>query len=101
MIALLILGTVLLALEGSLTIALRSLADSKREAVADRLAETRRERAFALACAATTGIDSSNAVIVNWTASPFQQLVRIEQTSRYHRRIGDRIEHYDAIGACQ
>lgn len=101
LIALLVLGVVFLALEGSLTIVVRSLADSERETVATRLAETQRERAFAAACAAASGTDSLNAVIVTWTSSRTGRLVRVSQTSRYPRRIGDRVEQYDAVSACQ
>jgi len=101
LIALLILGVVFLALEGSLTVVLRSLADSERETVATRLAETQRERAFGTACAAGSGTDSLNAVSVSWVASPVGGLVRVSQISRYPRRIGDRVEQYDAVSACQ
>lgn len=101
LIALLILGVIFLALEGSLTIILRSLADSDREAVASRIAETQRERALAAVCTAASGSDSSNAVVVNWTASSTGRLVRVVQTTRFPRRTGDRVEQYDAIGACQ
>lgn len=101
LIALLILGVVFLALEGSLAVVLRSIVESDRETIASSLAETQRERAFAAACAGASGTDSLNAVAVSWTASPVGRLVRVSQTSRYPRRIGDRVEQYDAIGACQ
>lgn len=101
LIALLILGVVFLAFEGSLTVVARSLADSERETVAARLAETQRERAFAAACASASGVDSVNAVAVDWTAAPIGRVVRVAQTSRYPQRIGDRVERYDALSACQ
>jgi Tfp pilus assembly protein PilV len=101
LIALLIIGVVFLALEGSLTIVLRSIADSEHESVAARMAETRRERAFADVCAPSSGVDSVSAVTVGFTASPDGQLVRMAQTSRYRQKAGDRVEHYDALGACQ
>jgi len=101
LVALLVIGVVFLALEGSLAIVMRSIADSEHESVAARVAETRRERAFASACAAASGVDSVRAVTVNWTASPDGQLVRVAQTSRYPQKLGDRVEHYDALGACQ
>lgn len=101
LIALLILGVVFLALEGSLTIIVRSLAESDRETVAARIAETQRERALAAVCASASGSDSSNSVVVNWTTSPTGRLVHIVQTSRFPRRIGDRVEQYDAVGGCQ
>jgi Tfp pilus assembly protein PilV len=101
LVALLIIGVVFLALEGSLKIVLRRIADSEHESVAARIAEAQRERAFASACAPNSGVDSVNAVIVGWTASPDGQLVRVAQTSRYRQTVGDRVEHYDALGTCQ
>ena len=101
LVALLIIGVVFLGLEGSLTIVMRSIADSEHESVAARIAETRRERAFASACATSSGVDSVSAVTVGWTASPDGQLVHVAQTSRYRQKVGDRVEHYDALGTCQ
>lgn len=101
LVALLILGVVFLALEGSLSIIVRSLAYSEREMLAARLAETQRARAFAGSCAAATGADSVDMIAVHWTASTDGQLVRLVQTSRYPRRIGDRVEAYDALGRCR
>ena len=101
LIALLVLAVVVLALEGSLTVVVRSLADSARETLAARLAETQRERLFAAACVGASGTDSANGVTVDWTASPAGRLVRISQTSRYPTHIGERVERYDAIGSCQ
>lgn len=101
LVALLILGVVFLALEGSLTVVVRSLAESERETVAARLAEAQRERAFAGACTPGSGTDSADGVIVDWIASPVGRFVRVSQTSRYPRRIGDRVEQYDAVGKCQ
>jgi len=101
LIALVIVGVVLLGLEGSLTLIVRSLADAERQATATRLAETRRELLFASACAPNSGSDSVNAVSVIWTASPVARLTHITQTSTYPQKLGSRIEQYDAIGACQ
>jgi|GEM_PF-1250988 len=101
LVALLILGVVFVALEGSLTIVVRSLADSEQESIAARLAETQRENVFAAACAAASGADSLNAVVVSWVASTDGQLARVEQTSRYPRRGGERTEEYDAVGDCR
>jgi Tfp pilus assembly protein PilV len=101
LIAILILGVVFVALEGSLAVAVRALADSERETIATRLAETQRERAFANTCSAGSGTDSANAVTVSWTASSANHLVRLAQTSRYALRVSTRLETYDAIGACQ
>jgi Tfp pilus assembly protein PilV len=100
LIALLILGVVFLALEGSLSIVLRSLADSERDKIAATLAETQRERAFAAPCVAASGADSINAVTVSWIATAAAGRVRVTQTSRYPRHIGSRVENYDAISAC-
>jgi hypothetical protein len=101
MIALIILGVVFIALQGSSIIVVRSLAESERETIAGRLAETQRERAFATACASTSGSDSSNAVAVTWVASPAGGLVHVSQTSRYPGRFGDRVQSFNAVGACQ
>ena len=101
LVALAILGVVFLALEGSLAMVLRSVAESDREGVAARIAETQRERAFSTACVASAGSDSINGVVANWTAAPSGQLMHVVQTTRYPQKIGSRIEHYDAIGACQ
>ncbi|HEY5086301.1 MAG TPA: hypothetical protein VII66_02990 [Gemmatimonadaceae bacterium] len=101
LIALLILGVVLLALEGSLAVVVRSLADSERETVAARLAETQRERAFSVTCATASGADSAAGVAVDWTASASGRIVHLTQTSRYPRRIGERVEEYDALGMCR
>jgi Tfp pilus assembly protein PilV len=101
LVALLILGVVFLALEGSLSTVIRTIADSEHEAIAARLAETQRERAFAAACASSSGADSANTVVVTWSASATGSFVHLIQTSRYPRRVGDRIETYDATGACR
>lgn len=101
LVALLLIGVVFLALEGSLTVVMRSIADSEHESIAARIAETQRERAFASACAPASGADSVRAVTVEWTASPDGQLVRVAQTSRYRQKLGDRVEHYEALGSCQ
>jgi Tfp pilus assembly protein PilV len=101
LIALLIIGIAFLALEGSLSLVMRSLADSEREFIAVRLAEIQREHAFATACVPASGSDSINAVAVRWTASPMGALTRVAQASRYPLRAGDRIEQYDAVSACQ
>ena len=79
---------------------LRSLAESGREEIAARIAETQRERAFAAACASASGSDSANSVIVDWSASTSGSLVHVVQSSRYPRKIGDRVQHYDAVGGC-
>lgn len=101
LIALLILAVVFVALEGSLTLSVRTLANAERETIAARLAESQRERAFAGACAAASGADSADAVTVEWTTSPNTRLVRVVETSRYERRTGSRTVEYDAIGRCQ
>jgi len=101
LVALVIIGVVFLGLEGSLTVVLRSLAESERQTVATRIAETQRERAFATACVAGSGSDSVNAVEVSWTASPTGALVHVTQTVRYPQRFGVRVEHYDAVGTCR
>jgi Tfp pilus assembly protein PilV len=101
MVALLVIGIAFLALEGSLGLTTRSLADSERESIAARLAENQRERAFAANCAPASGSDSVNTVAVSWTASPIGALTRVAQTSRYRDRTGDRTEQYDALSACQ
>jgi Tfp pilus assembly protein PilV len=101
LVALLILGVVFIALEGSLTIIVRTLADSERESIAVRIAETQRERVFATTCAAASGADSLNAVVVNWVASTDGQLARVVQSGSYPRRGGDRTQEYDALGSCR
>jgi len=101
LVALVIIGVVFLGLEGSLTIVLRSLADSERQAIATRIAETQRERAFAAGCVAGSGSDSANAVAVEWTISPAGALVHVTQIIRYPQKLGVRVEHYDAIGTCR
>jgi type II secretory pathway pseudopilin PulG len=104
LIALVIVGIAFLALEGSLSVVIRSLADSEREAIAARIAEAQRERTFAQSCAFSTGSDSSDGVAVTWTATPSapaSHTVRVVQTSRFTRRLGDVIRTYDAVGACQ
>ena len=101
LVALTVLGVVFLALEGSLTIILRTIAESDREATAARIAETQRELAFSTACGNASGSDSANAVIVDWTATAAGGLVHVTQSSRYPRRIGTRVEHYNGIGVCQ
>ncbi len=101
LVALLVLGVVFLALEGSLSSIVRTIADSERETVAARLAEMQREKVFAAVCGSGSGTDSGNAVVVTWTVSTAGSLVRVTQTSRYDRRVGDRTESYDAIGRCR
>jgi Tfp pilus assembly protein PilV len=100
LIALVIIGVVFLGLEGSLTLVMRSLADSERQTTATRVAESQRERAFAAGCVAGSGSDSGNAVAVDWTASPAGSVVRVTQTVRYPQRSGARVERYTATGAC-
>jgi Tfp pilus assembly protein PilV len=101
LIALVILGVVFLALEGSLTLVLRSLAESERRTVATRFAESQRERAFASGCVAGSGSDSVNGVAVVWTAAPAAYLVQVTQTVRYTQRSGTHVEQYTATGACR
>jgi Tfp pilus assembly protein PilV len=101
LIALLLLGVALIALERLLTVALRSLADSEREFVATGMAESQRERAFSLACTSAAGVDSSNGVVVSWTAVPAAGATRLIQTSRYTSRFGERGQQYDAVGMCR
>ena len=101
LIALVIIGVVFLGLEGSLTLVLGSLADSERQATATRIAEARREHAFAAGCVAGSGSDSVNAVAVNWAASPAGSLIYVTETVRYQQKSGIRIEHYNAVGTCQ
>jgi Tfp pilus assembly protein PilV len=101
LIALVVIGVVFLALEGSLSIVIRSLADSEREATATRLAESERERLFGSPCNADAGADSVNAVVVSWSASAADHLIRIDQAGRYPSRIGDRALGYVALGECQ
>ncbi|HEY8311264.1 MAG TPA: hypothetical protein VIG47_11945, partial [Gemmatimonadaceae bacterium] len=101
LIALLVIGVVFLALEGSLSVVVRSLADSDREATAATLAESRRERAFGSPCNADAGSDSLNAVVVRWSASVAGRLTRIDQAGRYSRKLGDRTFNFAALGVCQ
>ena len=101
LIALVVIGVVFLALEGSLSIVLRSLADSEREATATALAEAQRERAFGSPCSADEGSDSVNGVVVSWSASVAGRFIRIEQTGHYPRKLGDRPVGYAALGVCQ
>lgn len=99
--ALVILGVVFFAFEGSLTLVLRSLAGSEREAIAGRIAENRRELIFSTPCAPASGTDSLDGVTVEWAASPAGRTVRLTQTSRYRVKAGEHTEHYDALGVCQ
>lgn len=99
-VALVIIGVVFLGLESSLTLISRELADSERLTIATRIAETQRERAFAVGCVAGSGSDSVNAVAVDWTASLTGSLIHVAQAARYPQKVGVRVEHYDAIGAC-
>ncbi len=101
LIALLIIGVVFLALEGSLTLVLRSLADSERQAIATRVSESQRERAFAAGCVVGFGSDSVNAVVADWVASPAGSLVQVTQTVRYSQKSGARVEHYLATSICR
>lgn len=101
LVALLILGVVFLALEGSLSTIVRTITDSERETIAARFAETQRERAFAAVCASGSGADSVDAVVVDWSAATTGSLVQVIQTSRYQRRVGERTESYAATGQCR
>jgi Tfp pilus assembly protein PilV len=101
LIALIIIGVVFLGLEGSLTLVLRSLADSERQTKATGIAEEQRERAFAAGCVAGSGSDSVNSVTAEWTASSDGSLVRVAQTVRYPQKAGARVEHYSAASACR
>lgn len=101
LVALLILGVVFLALEGSSTLIVRTIADSERESIAARLAETQRERVFAATCAAASGADSLDAVAVDWVASTDGRFARLVQVSHYRRRGRNRTEAYDALGSCR
>ena len=100
MIALVILGVAFTALEGTSILVIRSLAESDREAIAARLAETQRERAFGVGCSVGSGSDSANSVSVSWAAAPAAGLVRLSQTSRYPGRFSDHVQEYDAVSAC-
>jgi len=101
LIALVIIGVVFLGLEGSLTLVLRSLADSERQSTATRIAEAQRERVFSGGCMAGSGSDSVNAVTVDWTASSTGSLIRVSQALSYPQKTGLRVEHYDAVGPCR
>jgi len=100
LIALVLVGVVFLGLEGSLTLVLRALADSERQTIATRLAESQRERAFAVGCVAGAGSDSLNAVAADWSASPTGLVVHVTQSVRFSQRSGARVEHYTATSAC-
>lgn len=101
LIATVIAAGVVLVLEGTLAITTRDIADSDRESIAARLAETQRERAFATGCAPSAGQDSVNAVTVEWTASREGGAVRVAQSSRYRTRWGIRSQAYDVLGVCR
>lgn len=100
LVALAVFGATFLALEGSLTLALRSLAESDREAIASRLAETTRERAFASGCLNGAGSDSANGVVLAWVATTENGLLRLVESTTYRRRAGDRSQRYEAVGRC-
>jgi Tfp pilus assembly protein PilV len=101
LIALTIICVVFIALEGSLTIVVRNLADSERESIAVELTETRRENILGTGCSAASGADSSNTVVADWTASVDAGFVHIAQSTRYPRRGGERTEDYDVLARCQ
>ena len=95
-----VLGVAFISFEGSLTMIVRSVAESEREVVAARLAETQREKVFSIACASGSGADSVDGVAVTWSASAAGYLVHLLQTSSYDSRFGQRIETYSATGRC-
>ncbi len=100
-VAILLLTTALLALEGSAAIAVRELADSRRESLAMRFAEGRRERSFGASCAASSGMDSANGVSATWIASAAASQSRLAQRTAFDTRYGVRSQAYDAIGQCR
>ena len=100
LIALLVLAVAFIAFEGSLTIAVRAIAASQREAVAAQLAETQRETAFSAVCSSGSGSDSVNGVVVVWSASAASSLVHLTQSSHYESRFGARVETYNSTGRC-
>ena len=101
LVALLIFSVVFLALEGSLTLVVRRLAESAREDTAARRTETLRERMFAAGCATASGVDSLNAVVIDWTSTQEGDLVHVTQSSRYPRQLLTRTEQYDALSRCR
>lgn len=101
LVALLIFSAVFLALEGSLTLVVRRLAESAREDTAARRTETLRERTFAAGCTTASGVDSLNAVVIDWTSTQEGDLVHISQSSRYPRQLLTRTEQYDALSRCR
>lgn len=101
LVALLILGVVLLALEGASTMILRRLAESERRTATAQLAETRREQLLSGRCTSSNGIDSSNTVDVAWSAMPSGRLLRISQEGHYKRLGADAVELYETTGPCR
>lgn len=100
-VAILLLTIALLALEGSAAVTVRELSESQRETLATRFAERQRERAFAGACATSSGNDSANGVGVSWAAAPTGQRLRVTQYTSFNTRSGTRREFYDAAGRCK
>ena len=101
LVALTVLAVIFIALEGSLAMVLRSLAESDRESVAARIAEAQRERAFATPCTTGSGVDSTNGVRVEWQAAPSGTNIHIAQSSHFATRAGDHAEFYDVTGSCR
>lgn len=100
LVALLVLAVAFLAFEGSLSIIIRSVAESEREAVAAGLADTRRERVFSVMCASGSGVDSASGVVLTWSASSGSSLTHLIQATSYESRFGVRVETYNATGRC-
>ena len=69
-----------LALAAGAAATVRSMADAGRIGDAARIAENRRERAYASTCAASAGVDSAHGARILWSASPVASGLWITQT---------------------
>lgn len=99
-VALILIGVGLLALEGAAVFTLRRIRDSQREALAAQLVQTRTARLFATGCASANGIDSIDVVVAAWSATATGGMLRVDQTVRYPTAFGAHVESYHTARVC-
>jgi prepilin-type N-terminal cleavage/methylation domain-containing protein len=99
LVAIVLLGVGIVALEGALAISVRTAAAADRAVRAATLATRQRERAFAL-CSSGAGADSANGAVSTWSARPTGRTIRITQQTRSLAHTGVRTETFEAAGVC-
>lgn len=100
-VALVILGVGLVALASGAAAAVRSMGESATLLDAARAAEGERERAYASACAAASGVDSIDGARIRWTAAPGGAMIIVSQLVTLPRGTSPRGASITAAGPCR